>query len=1059
MTAHAHHALRRAFVLLCLVLAAAAVPSAAQDEKRAARGKLQVDGVTLSYPSGWSHQRHASFDRLTSAPVMKGARIGVALRRGAAQVSVHTERRASHAEAVRRLQEIALEQAAPVTFLTIGGWPALERKQVQPRPLSGERDAGEGGSDGDESDQILVMTTAVAVDDRLIRIESWLPPDASRKLVAQVRAVGRSLVAARSGDPEQVEREVEGLKQGRTPGGPVSALPSSRQVPTPMPAEELPGATPAEDAAGQTVAVRVGAGVDSEIEVAVSGNGRNLVVGTNNNFHFSTNGGETWAVSNLGRNGNDPSLAWGSSGGANGTFYAANIGRAAAMGPSDSTDFRVSTNGGSTFNFQAFAYTCGQGGDPACGATFPDQEHIAADRVNVTGTGDQVYSVWRHLDGNWGIVCSVNSGATWSTNGFFTGGDFPRVTVGQDGNVYVTYLTGGNVMLRRFNSCATNQNPMVAAAPATVVAGITNVACPTPGLDRCNFRNTLASPIPAVDDTNANHVYVAYAVNTNPGGGGSPNCANQATCNENVVVQDSPDLGVTWNAADPTRTVTVSTAPTARRFMPWVCALGGVAHVAWYDRRAASPGGTTVSNNSLTDLFRASAFLDGGGNLVAGAETRINDAGTADAHCEAAAATGSQASWPAVVDQPGDSESCSLQPQIGGFCCIPADISPSNRCTPSAASSRQACDFNQTACPMGEQCAASRGFPKYGDYNGVACGMGRFSMAWASATAPTTGIGTPNDIDTFFRSELVCCVPRIDAPANIVLPPTCAGATGNAALHVCNTGFGNLAVSGIASSNPQFSVPDAYPVNIAEGACHDFNVAFTPTSRGPKAATLTISSNDNLRPTITVAATGQGKGLVSITCPADVTAPNDPGLCSAVVNPGTPVVDAEGCPANVTGVRDDGLLLTDPYPVGDTVITWTATDGGGNSLACAQTIVVNDVEPPQISGEAAVPDMLWPPNHKMRDVAINYTVTDNCDPLAAITCELGVSSNEPVNGIGDGNTAPDWMIVNTHLVQLRSERAGGGTGRIYTVGIVCEDTKNNASQTAVQVTVPHDRGH
>jgi hypothetical protein len=92
-------------------------------------------------------------------------------------------------------------------------------------------------------------------------------------------------------------------------------------------------------------------------------------------------------------------------------------------------------------------------------------------------------------------------------------------------------------------------------------------------------------------------------------------------------------------------------------------------------------------------------------------------------------------------------------------------------------------------------------------------------------------------------------------------------------------------------------------------------------------------------------------------------------------------------------------------------------------------------------------------------VAINYTVTDNCDALPAITCELGVTSNEPINGKGDGNTAPDWVILNPHLVQLRAERSGGGTGRIYTVGIVCKDTKNNASQAAVQVRVPHDRGN
>ena len=112
--------------------------------------------------------------------------------------------------------------------------------------------------------------------------------------------------------------------------------------------------------------------------------------------------------------------------------------------------------------------------------------------------------------------------------------------MGQDGFVYVVFLNGNNIMLSKFNSCENNQNPMVKAiADQTVVAGITHVACPTPGLDRCNLRNTLAGPMVAVDDTNPNHVFVAYAVNTSPGGGGFPNCGNQNTCNENVIVQDS----------------------------------------------------------------------------------------------------------------------------------------------------------------------------------------------------------------------------------------------------------------------------------------------------------------------------------------------------------------------------------------------------------------------------------------------------------------------------------------------------------------------------------------
>src|SRR5262249_51994942 len=41
----------------------------------------------------------------------------------------------------------------------------------------------------------------------------------------------------------------------------------------------------------------------------------------------------------------------------------------------------------------------------------------------------------------------------------------------------------------------------------------------------------------------------------------------------------------------------------------------------------------------------------------------------------------------------------------------------------------------------------------------------------------------------------------------------------------------------------------------------------------------------------------------------------------------------------VVGVRSDGLALTDPYPLGVTMIAWTATDGG-SSASCTQTITV-----------------------------------------------------------------------------------------------------------------------
>lgn len=120
-----------------------------------------------------------------------------------------------------------------------------------------------------------------------------------------------------------------------------------------------------------------------------------------------------------------------------------------------------------------------------------------------------------------------------------------------------------------------------------------------------------------------------------------------------------------------------------------------------------------------------------------------------------------------------------------------------------------------------------------------------------------------------------------------------------------------------------------------------------------------------------------------------------------------------------------------------------STPGSGECVPC--TTVIN--------GGTATPSSLWPPNHKMVNVAVNYTTTENCP---GGNCVLSVKSNEPVNGTGDGDTSPDWIIVDDHHVQLRAERAGGGTGRVYTITITCTDINGSVTTKDVTVTVPHN---
>jgi hypothetical protein len=108
-------------------------------------------------------------------------------------------------------------------------------------------------------------------------------------------------------------------------------------------------------------------------------------------------------------------------------------------------------------------------------------------------------------------------------------------------------------------------------------------------------------------------------------------------------------------------------------------------------------------------------------------------------------------------------------------------------------------------------------------------------------------------------------------------------------------------------------------------------------------------------------------------------------------------------------------------------------------------VVVSTVVPGKYS--------LAPPNHKMQDITLNYTVSGGCSPLTTIT----VKSSEPVNGTGDGDTDPDWIIdpANPYHVQLRAERAAQGDGRIYTITVTTTDISGSNNQD-VLVHVAHN---
>jgi hypothetical protein len=119
------------------------------------------------------------------------------------------------------------------------------------------------------------------------------------------------------------------------------------------------------------------------------------------------------------------------------------------------------------------------------------------------------------------------------------------------------------------------------------------------------------------------------------------------------------------------------------------------------------------------------------------------------------------------------------------------------------------------------------------------------------------------------------------------------------------------------------------------------------------------------------------------------------------------------------------------------------------------TIIDDDSSP--ILTVTSVPGELWPPNHKMVEVKVNIKVSDDFDANPTVKL-VSITSNEPDNGLGDGDTAGDIEIRPDGRIFLRAERSGNGNGRIYTLTYSATDSAGNVTYSTTEVNVPKSQG-
>ena len=111
--------------------------------------------------------------------------------------------------------------------------------------------------------------------------------------------------------------------------------------------------------------------------------------------------------------------------------------------------------------------------------------------------------------------------------------------------------------------------------------------------------------------------------------------------------------------------------------------------------------------------------------------------------------------------------------------------------------------------------------------------------------------------------------------------------------------------------------------------------------------------------------------------------------------------------------------------------------------------------PPDCSQLDASPATLWPPNHKLRPVALRGATDPDGDPVT-ISVD-GVTQDEPVRSGGGPKGADAAPGTLPGQVLLRAERAGTGDGRVYTLSVTATDPRGGACSGSVRVGVPLHR--
>lgn len=186
--------------------------------------------------------------------------------------------------------------------------------------------------------------------------------------------------------------------------------------------------------------------------------------------------------------------------------------------------------------------------------------------------------------------------------------------------------------------------------------------------------------------------------------------------------------------------------------------------------------------------------------------------------------------------------------------------------------------------------------------------------------------------------------------------------------------------------------PVSYTYNIISGSFFQIGtttvqVTATDVSGNTANTSFTVKVFDNQAPTITA--------------PGNITVNTDAGVAFAT---GVNIGEATASDNSGSGVAITNNAPTQ-FPLGNTTVTWTATDAAGNSVSATQVVTVRDVEQPVLVAPATVTTTTNSSQAFATNVSLgNASATDNSG-FAAIT--NNAPSQYPI-----GATTVTWTAID-----------------------------------------------